>query len=243
MVRIKLSMMKIDGPLIKGKLLSRPNRFTTHIQLDCDEVISHLPDPGRLQELLVHEATVFVRPVAEDAQRKTRFSTVMVEHKGILISLNSTLPNRFVKEDFNTIPLFDQWQLINSEVKIGNHRIDFLLKDQYGQNIYTEVKSVTFVEEGIAKFPDAVTERGKRHAKLLSEMAISGQKTMILFVVQRPDAEEFQPMWDRDPSFSRACLNAERVGVLIKCITVNVSRKEMTFYKEIPVTLHPPHEQ
>ena len=56
-MRTKLRAMKIAGPLIKGKFIERPNRFITHIELKGKKVISHLPDPGRLQELLIPGAT------------------------------------------------------------------------------------------------------------------------------------------------------------------------------------------
>lgn len=241
-MRTKLRAMKIAGPLIKGKFIERPNRFITHIELKGKKVISHLPDPGRLQELLISGATVWLRPALKDSHRKTQYSTIMVEKDGVLISLDTTLPNQFLREDFDTIPFFNRWSLVRSEYKIGNHRIDFLLKNTIENEIYTEVKSVTFVEKGIAQFPDAVTERGKQHSELLTSLQSKGKKTMILFICQRPDADIFQPMWDRDPSFSNALFTAQQAGVEIKCITTNVSLKEMTFCREIPLNLAPPNE-
>ena len=121
--------MKIAGPLKKGKFISRPNRFITHIDLNGEKVISHLPDPGRLQELLIPGAIVWLRPALKDSNRKTRYSTLMVEKEGVLISLDTTLPNRFIREDFDFIPFLKGWCLVRSEYKIGNHRIDFILKD------------------------------------------------------------------------------------------------------------------
>jgi len=234
--------MKIDGPLVKGTFVERPNRFITHIKLGGDIVLSHLPDPGRLKELLSPGAVVWLRPAKKGSIRKTSYSTVMVENNGILISLDSTLPNRFFREAFETFPMFNNWTIIRQEVAVENHRIDFLLKNSKGEEIFTEIKSVTFVENGIAKFPDAVTARGRKHTELLTAMRSDGIKTMILFVCQRPDAKEFQPMRDRDPALSKALLIAEKTGVDVRCITTNLNRKEMTFYKEIPVNLNPPNE-
>ena len=61
--------------------------------------------------------------------------------------------------------------------------------------MYLEVKSVTLVENKIAKFPDAITERGRSHVIHLGEMALDGIRTMVLFVVQRHDSIKFQPQW------------------------------------------------
>lgn len=235
--------MKITGPLIKGKFIDRPNRFITHIELEGKIVISHLPDPGRLLELLIPGAIVWLKPATKGSDRKTQYSTILVEKDGVLVSLDTTLPNKFLSIEFNNIPLFNGWSQLKSEYKIGNHRLDFLLKDNHGREIYTEVKSVTFVENGIAQFPDAVTARGKRHVELLADLCKEGKKTMIVFICQRPDANIFQPMWERDPVFSKALVNAKQADVNIKCFTTNVFLKEITYCREIPVNLTPPNEQ
>ena len=216
--------------------------FLTIISLGDKVVESHLPDPGRLQELLFPGAIVYVRPAPENSERKTKYSTVLVKNKDVLISLDSTLPNHFIQQDYTSIPLFNQWTIKKNECKIGNHRIDFLFNNSQGDEVYTEIKSVTFVENRIAKFPDAVTDRGRKHVNLLSKLADEGMKSRILFVCQRPDADEFRPMWNRDPEFAKALKNAHEHGVQIHCIKTNISLKEMTYYGEIPVNLNPPDE-
>ncbi len=231
--------MKIEGPLLPGRFVERPNRFLMRIDLGGTIVDSHLPDPGRLQELLVTGVTVYVRPVPQEATRKTRYSTVMVEKDGVLVSVVSALPNRFVAEELavHGLPMLAGYQLQRAEVALGRHRFDFLLGDPQGKPFYLEVKSVTFVENGTAQFPDAVTERGARHARHLAELAQAGTGAGILFVCQRPDAEKFRPMYERDPDFAAALVEAQNAGVQIWCITTRVSLEEMTYYQEIPVSL------
>ena len=231
--------MKIKGPLIKAVFIERPNRFITIIEIGGEKHNSHLPDPGRLKELLIPGASLLVRPAPENKERSTAFTTIMVNLKGQWISLVSTLPNQFVKYSFqnNCIPIFKKYKLIKPEVAIGNHRFDFLLSNKSGENFFLEVKSVTFVEDGIAKFPDAVTIRGMNHAKTLTDLVKEGEFAGILFVCQRPDATLFEPMWDRDPMFSNVLLNAYNMGVKVWCITLNVSQTEISFNKEIPVNL------
>ena len=174
---------------------------------------------------------VHLRNQENNSKRKTNYDTVFVEHKGQLISLISTLPNAFVKESLmtNTLPIYRKYKLIKPEVAIHNHRIDFLLNNQIGAPFYLEVKSVTYVQKGIAKFPDAVTRRGLLHLKLLQELISKGYQTGVLFVCQRQDASSFQPMWERDPHFSSALVEAYANGVKINCITLNISKSEITF--------------
>ena len=234
--------MNIKGPLIPAKFVERPNRFITIIDINGIKYRSHLPDPGRLKELLKPGANLLVRPAPENSERKTRYSTVMVNHDGQLISLVSSLPNQFVKEALvkKELPMFINHTLLRPEISVGSHRFDFLLQDIDGKNFYLEVKSVTFVENGVAQFPDAVTARGAKHALALKKLVESGEKAGILFVCQRPDAVSFRPMWERDPTLAKEVLKANRSGVKVWCITLNVSETEMTFHQEIPVNLESP---
>ena len=183
-----------------------------------------------------------MRPAPINSHRKTAYTTAMINHNGQLISLVSSLPNQFVKEalDDETLPMFKGFMLIQPEVSIGNHRFDFLLKDPSGMDYFLEVKSVTFVEYGVAQFPDAITQRGAKHALGLKKLVESGKKAGILFVCQRPDANSFRPMWERDPKLAQAVLTANKSGVMVWCITLNVSKTEMTFNREIPVNLELP---
>jgi sugar fermentation stimulation protein A len=234
--------LKIEGPLVSGKFVDRPNRFIAMVAVDGQIVRSHLPDPGRLKELLIPGADLLVRPAPKGSERKTKYSTVMVRHEGQLISLVSALPNRFVLESLQEgiLPMFKAFRFVRAEIAQGNHRFDFLLEDENENPFYLEVKSVTFVENGCAKFPDAVTARGARHAKALSDLVMNGKGAGILFVCQRPDADRFEPMWDRDPKFSQALYDAQKAGVLVWCIATNISETEMTYKTEIPVNLEPP---
>ena len=233
--------VKIEGPLIKGRFHSRPNRFLTVVEINGELVHSHLPDPGRLKELLLPGAELYLRPVSEEIPRKTRFTTVMVCHKGQLISLVSTLPNRFVKESLkkNKLPMFKNYKLLKPEVTVGKHRFDFLLESPKGKLFYLEIKSVTYVENGIAQFPDAVTERGARHAMALAELVEQGYEAGILFVCQRKDGKLFKPMWERDPRFSEALVHSYNSGVKVWCIACSVTLKSITLIREIPVNLTP----
>ena len=231
--------MKLKDSLISAKFVSRPNRFITIVSIAGQEHESHLPDPGRLKELLIVGCKLWVRYIKDISNRKTKYTTVFVEHEGQLISLISTLPNAFVKEAIQKkiLPAYEHYKIIQSEYAIKNHRIDFLLEDRVGDPFYLEVKSVSYVKNGVAKFPDSITKRGLSHLKLLKELVSSGFKTGVLFVCQRQDPVSFRPMWERDPYFSAALLDAYQKGVRINCITLNISKSEITFNKEIAIKL------
>src|SRR5690554_2114988 len=80
--------------LIPALFQERPNRFLARVLIEKGEVLAHIADPGRLKELLLPGVEVFLRPAT--GERKTKFDLVLVKHQGILVSLESTLPNRLV---------------------------------------------------------------------------------------------------------------------------------------------------
>ncbi len=152
-------MMKMSLPigLIEAEFVARPNRFLSKVRVNGEVVDSHVPDPGRLKELLFPGARVLVEPKSGE-NRKTKFATVMVYSGNELISINSQLPNRFVRHclDHEWINEFNGWSVKKQEYTLGKSRFDFLL-ERGGKEKLVEVKSATLVEEGIARFPDAVT--------------------------------------------------------------------------------------
>ncbi len=233
--------MKIKGPLIKGNFIERPNRFLIVVKIKDKYVKSHLPDPGRLKEILTPGRVVFLRKEKLNTNRKTNYTTVLTDINGELVSLISILPNQFIREciELNHLCFFDGFSIEKQEIKYGKHRFDFLLTDIKNKQFYLEVKSVTYVKNEIAKFPDAITERGTRHVNELSNLVKNGFKAGIIFVVQRSDANIFHPMWDRDPKFCNALYNAKKCGVDIWCIKSRLSKRDMTFISEIPINLKP----
>ncbi len=233
--------MKIAGPLLRGRFQSRPNRFLTIVEMDGQTVESHLPDPGRLMELLLPETEVLIRPVALATHRKTAYSTVMVRHGNYWVSVDTLLPNRFVSQALqeHTLPMFRHYTMVKPEVCLGRHRFDFLIEDTHGNPFYLEVKSVTYVQQGVARFPDAVSLRGRRHAEALQRLVEQGVGAGILFICQRPDARQLRPFWSRDPQFGAALRKAFQTGVRLWCITLLVTEKDVTYQREIPINLTP----
>ena len=211
----------IIGPLTKARFLRRPNRFLLQVRLEDTgvEVEAHMADPGRLRELLIPEKRLWLRP-ASKPERKTRWTAVLVESPdgSGLVSLDSTLPNRLIAEALRkkAISELRDWDLVRAEVKMGRSRFDFMLSRGESEKMVLEVKSVTLVRDGVALFPDAVTERGARHVRELAEIAARpGWVAAVLFVLQRPDAGEIRAARSIDPKFSEALSEAGRAGVKI----------------------------
>ena len=229
--------MEIQGPLIKGRFIERPNRFLTIVKIGNKSVESHLPDPGRLREILTPGRKLYLRKVIESEHRKTEYSTILARYNGELVSLVSALPNQFVKECINSkiLSFLKGLELVKPEIVYGNHRFDFLLKDKFGDPFYLEVKSVTYVENGVAEFPDAVTSRGSKHLKTLIDAIKKGYKSYIIFLVQIQRMEYFKIAKDIDKEYYQNYLIAKKAGVNFLAYRCKISPKEIKVEKKIKI--------
>jgi len=227
--------MKITGPLINGSFIERPNRFVTIVKVGNKSVKSHLPDPGRLREILTPGRELYLRKAIASEHRVTDYSTILAKYNGELVSLVSALPNQFVKEciDSRILSFLKDFVLVKPEVVHGNHRFDFLLKDKSGDPFYLEVKSVTYVENGIAEFPDAVTARGTKHLNELSNAKKKGYQSYILYLIQREDCDSFRIAKDIDEEYKIAFSKALKTGVKILCYDCKLNSEEIKLNKQI----------
>jgi sugar fermentation stimulation protein A len=232
--------------------LARPNRFRIEATLlhNGRAISAHCPDPGRLRELLIPGVTVHVSPAAK-AERKTAWDLRFVEHPehGQLISLDSRLPNQLFAEGLaaDFFAPFRNPRRVEREVPVDlphaggiRSRFDYRLLDAAGRTCWIEVKSATLVEDGWAYFPDAVTERGRRHVEELAALAARGDRAAVVFIVQRPDAAGLSPQWQADPRFAQALVDAAAAGVEIYAYTCTLTVAAMNLAREIPVVLSAP---
>lgn len=121
--------------------------------------------------------------------------------------------------DKQLIEEFKDPKVISKEPELpGGGRADFLFEDDR-KSIYVEVKSCTYVEDGVAKFPDSPTGRGRRHLRSLMDLIELGFGAFVVFIVQRPDVNVFSPYRDIDPVFADLLSQAIDFGVGIRVIS------------------------
>jgi len=207
------------------------------VDLAGTEALAHLPNSGRLGELLVAGAPVWLVP-QPSAFRRTAWDLVLVDAAGQLVSVDSRMANLLVAAGladgaFEELRDYPTWR---REVRVGESRLDFLLSGESGA-CFVEAKNVTLVQNGRALFPDAPTLRGARHLRELTRCVVDGDRAAVLFIVQRADAESFSPNAPADPPFASALEEAARAGVLVQAYRCGVTLQGMTLGRQIPVRL------
>ena len=201
---------------VKGIFKARPNRFIAEVEVDGNLEIAHVPNTGRCKELLVKNAIVWLKP-SDNPNRKTKFSLHFVENKGVLVSLYSQQANSIVYDAVveGKIKELSGYDYHQREKTVDNSRIDIYLENSNGDSCFVEVKGVTLIIDGEARFPDAPTERGAKHLKELIKLKKEGNRCCVFFLIQHPAGEFFRPNWENDPIFSQTLNEAYAEGVEI----------------------------
>ncbi len=216
-----MNALSFFAPTKQGVFLRRPNRFVAECLLEGKTVRAHMPNPGRMRELLFPGVTMWLAE-GNEAKRTTAYSVVAVERDGQAVVLETLASNRIARELLarRAVPGWEDWQVASAEVKEGLHRFDFLLENSSGETMLLEVKSCTLFGENGAMFPDAVTARGSSHVRTLTQLAQNGRRCGVLFIVHAEKAEWFLPEYHTDPAFA-AALSAARPYVDIRAMGIS----------------------
>ena len=216
--------------MVKGRFLSRPNRFIAHVEISGKEEICHVKNTGRCKELLPAGATVWCQEF-DSPTRKTKFDLITVQKGNRLINMDSQAPNAAAKEWLAGGGL-GEIENLRCEVFHGDSRFDFaFMKD--GKECFLEVKGVTLENDGVCAFPDAPTQRGAKHLKGLTQAVKDGYGGYVLFVIQMSDVKYLHPNDQTDPNFAEALREAAKAGVTVLAADCAVTRDSMTI--RIPV--------
>lgn len=219
--------MRIDLPLVEGKLLKRYKRFLTDVELPSGEVLTaHCPNTGSLLGCKDPGSPVWLRDTA-DPKRKLRHSWQAVQVGDTWVNVDTNLPNRVVAEALRerAVPGLDGYDSVRTEVKYGtNSRIDVLLEHSAGElpPCYVEVKNTTLAEGDVARFPDAVTARGLKHLGELQKVVAEGARAVQFFFVSRGDVSSFEPAGDIDPDYTAGLEQAVENGVEVTAWSTRV---------------------
>ena len=219
--------------IVKGRFVSRPNRFIAHVELDGGLEVCHVKNTGRCRELLTPGAAVYLERSGNPA-RKTKYDLIAVEKNGLLINMDAQAPNKVFGEWAGTF--LPGLSAMRPEFTWEDSRFDFRLEDQEGA-YFVEVKGVTLEENGVVRFPDAPTERGVKHLRGLRRAVEQGYRAAVFFVIQMEGASYFCPNDDTHPAFGAALREAAAAGVGVFAYDCLVAPERMEIHSPVEVRL------
>ncbi|MEM9174477.1 MAG: DNA/RNA nuclease SfsA [Myxococcota bacterium] len=227
---------------LRGRLVQRYKRFLADVAFDDGrELTVHCPNPGSMQGTQSPGAAVRCS-TSDNPKRKLRHTLEMIRVGRVWVGLHAARANDVAKRalEVGAYSPFAGYATIRSEVKTDEgSRFDFRLSDHPRRRTpcWVEVKSVTLCGARHARFPDAVTERGRRHLEHLVARKAAGERAALLFVVQRADADDVAPADDIDPAYGRALRAAARAGVEIHALSARVTAERIRLERVLPVLL------
>lgn len=229
--------MELARDLVEGRFVKRLNRFAALVEVAGQEVMVHVANSGRLEELLVPGYRMLLRPMSGD-HRKCRYDLALVDVGSVLVSADARLPNALLAEALaqDKLPEFQGYTSVRREVVFGESRLDLLLDGPDG-SCYVEAKSVTLVVDGVAWFPDAPTARGVKHLNHLARAVGLGHRAAVVFVIQREDARALAPYDSHDPEFGATLRRSVAAGVEAYAYRCRVTESELTLADRVPVEL------
>ncbi len=235
--------MKFPTPLVRGRLIKRYKRFLADVSLDTGEVVTATcPNTGSMMGLAVPGAVVWLSESASPTRKYPHTWELVEADLGrgpVLVGINTNHPNRLVADAIasGAIAEVAGYASLRREVKYGlSSRIDILLEDPAKGLAYVEIKNVHLSREaGRAEFPDSVTERGAKHLAELSSMVAAGHRAVMLYLIQRADAEEFALAGDIDPRYAAAFAAARAAGVEAIAYACELSPTEISITRPVPI--------
>lgn len=234
--------MKFPTALLEGRLIKRYKRFLSDIELSTGEVIvAHCPNTGSMKRCQQDNARVWVSE-SNNPKRKLAYTWELVEvDEQHLACINTGYPNKLVGEAIanGVVSELVGYSEQKAEVKYGEKsRIDWLLTGTDGRKCYVEVKNVTLLEEdGLGYFPDAVTERGRKHLYELANMVEEGHRAVMFFCVSHTGIDSVTPATHIDPKYAQAFVEVIERGVEVLAYQVSIDPQGMLVTHSVPVKM------
>ncbi len=239
--------MRWSSPLKSGTLIKRYKRFMADVvpESASEQITLHCPNTGSMKNCMGEGWRVWYSDSGNPKRKYPCTWELSETPGGDLICVNTAQANRIVKEALaqNIISELAVYGTVKPEVKYGaeNSRIDFLLTEAGLPNCYVEVKSATLLDESFGKgqgfFPDAVTERGRRHLRELQQMVAEGHRAILLFCVNHTGIDQIDVADHIDPAYGRVLREALQAGVEVLAYKSLINTETIQLWQPVPVAL------
>lgn len=180
---------------------------------------AHLTNTGRLLDLIIPGNPCLCIPKNPGKTKIRLVGIPASQNKAVLIDPGEQSKSFMKAVEMGLIPWLKGWKIKRPEIQYEESRVDFQIESDSGKIGYIEVKSAgMLLERKVGSFPDCPTTRGQKHVRTMQKIAKKNHRSIILFLVQHPDAKLFSPNKDGDPEFVRLLKNAASQGVEVRAI-------------------------
>lgn len=212
--------------------LRRLNRFTVLVESNGTMLEAHLNNTGRLLNVLKPGVKGFLVET-KSGRLGYRLLGVYVDG-GVAVLDTLTQEKAFARAvEEGLIPWLKDCSVAGRNKRISDIIVDYQLECG-GREVYVELKSAILDLNGYAGYPDAPSERGRRHIRVLGDLASKGFKTMVVFVASIPGAKGFRLYCREDKLIGRTAWEALSKGLLFKSISIYFDPISLSIMLEDP---------
>lgn len=231
-------------PLTAGRIQKRYKRFLADVVLDDGrQVTAHCPNTGSMQGCWEANAPVQLSH-SDNPRRKLAWTLERVDMGQGWIGVHTGRTNPVVEEAVRSgaIASLRGYAVISREVTYApagfeRARFDLRLSQGSQPDAWVEVKNVTLHLADALAFPDAVTERGRKHLQLLGQACREGFRGVMVYALNRPEGTCFRPADEIDPDYGETLRRVMELGVEVVAVRIEHGPDSMRVAGEVPLRL------
>jgi sugar fermentation stimulation protein A len=231
--------MNYQRALKRAVLVRRYKRFLADVTLPGGTPLTmHCPNTGSMLGCVDPGIEVMFSR-SDNPKRKYAHTLEQVCVDGVRIGVHTGRSNALVAEAIGNgvIAELAGYEQVQSEVIVETgSRLDFVLNANDRRECCVEVKNVSAaVDDGVAFFPDAVSERARKHLEVLMRCVDRGQRAVLVFCIQRDDVRSVRPADHIDPEYGATLRRAIEHGVEVCAYAARLSDEAVSLYRAVPV--------
>ncbi|MET0066432.1 MAG: DNA/RNA nuclease SfsA [Candidatus Thiodiazotropha sp.] len=231
-------------PLTRATILKRYKRFLADVVLENGaSVTAHCPNTGSMAGCWAEGAPVQLSH-SDNPRRKLAWTLERVDMGQGWVGVHTGRTNPVVEEALkrDRIEQLQGYTQVRREVTFNarreRSRFDFFLSGGDAADAWVEVKNVTLWQQDRLCFPDAVTQRGRKHLETLAEACDQGYRGVMIFALNRPEGRVFAPADAIDPGYGETLRRVIReYGVEVIAVRIVHDETSMSVAGEVPLEL------
>ena len=237
-------LLPFTATCLEAVFLQRVKRFSIELEHNGEHIWAHSNNSGSMLGLLTPGNPALIS-IADTPGRKLPYTLELIQTQGVWVGVNTSIPNKMLAAAFaaGRLPWAAGYTRFKREARcappFASTRLDALLTGPNLPPLWVEAKSVTLRQGNDATFPDALSERGRKHLETLMALKAQGCRCACFYLVQRGDVAAFSPAAGIDPTYARLFYEALNSGVEVYVYRAAISKQGIDLGEPLPVNAKP----
>jgi len=218
---LRKKLFELEG-VEECTIIERENRFSVKVQTESGTERAWLSNSGRLKDLIFRGALGLCTSHSGGKTRKRLIASYGKSGRGPVVLDTKIHELSFEKAvELGLLPPFQGCRLLERGFRARRSILDYCLECP-GRRTVVELKSAAAEKDGIASYPDAPSERGRKHVEELVELSKEGFEAHLVFIAPFDWARSFEIAWEVDREMGERVAEASKIGVRISSFSIGL---------------------